>query len=172
MTSQKISLQQFVEKLQGVVGQPIWRVIHPADGWLFIDIGQQYSDTVPGKNGADEPYDKGQYQIHITGDWEVYSGDKLLETRTVNGADQKTYFNRMDTLVSNFPIKVIEQIKIVGENLIISGNDSYIKVPVSISSDSLSMTEVELSSTNEPIAYTHYRYEEEVGGLVEVSTKS
>lgn len=171
MNKKPISLSDFVSVFKDVFEKPIWRVIHPADGWLFIDIGQKYTDVIPGKGGVDEPYDKGQYQIHITGNWEVYSGDKLLETRKVNGANQKTYFDRMEKLVTNFPIKQIEQVRLDGSNLIISGNNTNIKIPVNTTSNSLSMTKVELNLSNKPISYTHYRYEEEIGSLAEISTK-
>lgn len=169
--TQQISLQQFVESFQAVVNKPIWRVIHPADGWLIIDIGQKYIDTIPGKDGVDEPYDKGQCQLYITGNWEVYSGNKLIETRKVNGVDQKTYFNRMDKLVTNFPIKIVESVKLDGNILIISGNSSNIRVSINRNAENISLTEVELNQSNKPISYTHYRYEKEIGDLARISTK-
>lgn len=171
MQAQQISLQQFVENLRVMVGESIWRTIHPADGWLIIDIGQKYRDTIPGKGGIDEPYDKGQFQLRITGDWEVYSGDKLIETRKVNDDNQKAYFDRMDKLVTNFPIKTIENIEFYDSSLIISGNGVDVRVPIRTDTDSISFTKVELSQSKEPIIYTHYRYEEKVGGLAKISTQ-
>ncbi len=170
MNKKSISLLQFGEGFQPIVGSSIWRVIHPADGWLTIDIGQKYSDTIPSKDGSDEPYDKGQYQLHITGDWEVFSGDELVETRKVNGADQKTYFERMDKLAINFPLKTIDAVKFKDNKLIISGDGAQIRVPVNEDGESIGLTVVKLSQSNEPTSYTHYRYEDELRSLAIVES--
>ncbi len=170
MQTKSISFQQFIANFQPIVGNSIWRVIHPADGWLTIDIGQKYTDTIPGKDGDDEPYDKGQYQLHITGDWEIFSGDKLIETRKVNEADQKTYFERMDKLATNFPIKTIDSVKLEDNKLIISGNGAQIRVPVNENGESISLTVVKLSQSNEPISYAHFRYEDELKSLAIVES--
>lgn len=168
MQIKPISFQQYIDSFQPIVGGSIWRVIHPADGWLTIDIGQKYFDTISGKDGNDEPYEKGQYQLHITGDWEVFSENKLVETRKVNEADQKTYFERMEKLATSFPLKTIDSVKFEENKLIISGDGAQIRVPVKKDGESISFTIVELNQSNKPVSYTHYRYEDELQSLAEI----
>jgi len=170
MNKQPISLQDFIDALQIIVDQSIWRVIHPADGWLTIDLGKKYIDTVPSKGGKDEPYEKGQYQLHITGDWKVYRNEKLVESRNVSDDDQKSYFDRMEKLVSNFPIRKIKSVNLNQDELIIEGEESDIRIPVSDTADSLSLTAVELDNNNKPVSYTHCRFDEELERLVRIST--
>lgn len=169
MNKQRISLPDFVKAFKVLIGNPIWRVIHPADGWLIIDLGQRYTGTIPGAGGLDEPYDKGQYRLHIAGDWEVYSGNKLIETRKVFYANQKEYFDRMDKLIQNFPVKVIEAIRVEHGAMLMAGSNAYIRIPISKNPDSISLTEVELDSFNNAISYTHYRYEEALCSFVKVA---
>lgn len=171
MTKTTISLQDFSSALQVIIGKSIWRVIHPADGWLTIDIGQKYTDSLPSKGGQDEPYQRGQYQLHITGDWELYINGELSESREVNGDDQAAYFSRMDKLVNNFPLTSIDSIVLENDTLILKSDSSELRVPLSDSSESISLSFVELSSDNKPTSYTHYRYDDELGKLVTTTTK-
>lgn len=171
MTKNPISLQDFLSTFQVIVRKPIWRVIHPADGWLTIDLGQKYTDSLPGNDGQDEPYQRGQYQLHITGDWEVYTNGELSESRRVNGDNQSTYFSRMDILVNNFPLTSVDSIIFENDNLIFKGDNSELRVPLSESSESISLSCVELDSDNQPTSHTHYRYDDEIGKLVIITTK-
>ena len=171
MNKQTISLQDFVDAFQVIVGQSIWRVIHPADGWLTIDFGRKYMDTIPGKDGKNEPYDKGQYQIHITGDWKVYKDSGLVESRGVNGDDQKSYFGRMEKLATNFPLTEITSVNFDDSELAIISNNFTIRIPVSTDSDYISLTSVGLDNDDKPFSYTHYRFDEKLGQLARISTK-
>ena len=165
MNTKQISLPVFADSFRVIIGKSIWKVIHPADGWLTIDIGEKYIDTLPGKDGKDELYEKGQYQIHVHSDWEVYIKGELVESRQVNNNDQITYFDRMEKLASNFPIKKITSVELVDNTLVISGNNAEIKIYVSESSDSISLTGVELNADKNPISYTLYRFNEKLGSL-------
>lgn len=171
MNKQTISLREFVDAFQVIIGKPIWRVIHPADGWLTIDLGQKYTDSLPGKGGQDEPYQRGQYQLHIIGDWEVYTNGSLFESRQVNDNDQSAYFSRMDVLVNDFPLTSIDSIVFENDNLILKGDNSELRVPISDTSESISLSYVELDSDNKPTSYTHYRYDDAIGKLVTTYTK-
>lgn len=171
MNKKAIPLQVFVDAFQVIVGKPIWRVIHPADGWLTIDLGQKYTDSLPGKDGKDEPYQRGQYQLHITADWEIYVKGELSESRKVNGSSQSDYFSRMDKLVSNFPLLQIDSITLENNYLILKDSESEIRVPVNESSESISLSSVELDTSNKPTFYTHYRFDDELGQLVTITTK-
>lgn len=171
MTKNPISLQDFSSAFQIIADKPIWRVTHPADGWLTIDLGQKYTDSLPGKDGKDEPYQRGQYQLHITSNWEVYTNGELYESRQVNGDNKSAYFSRMDTLVNNFPLSSIDSIVFENDKLILKSDNSELRVPLSESSESISLSCVELDSDNQPTAYTHYRYDDEIGKLVTTTTK-
>lgn len=171
MNNQTISLQDFVDAFQVIIDKSIWRVIHPADGWLTIDLGQKYIDSLPGKDGQDAPYQRGQYQLHITGDWEVYTNGELSESRQVNGDDQSAYFSRMDDLVNNFPLSSIDSIVFENDKLTLKSDNSELRVPLSESFESISLSCVELDSDNQPTEYTHYRYDDELGKLVIITTK-
>lgn len=175
MTKNPISLQDFSSAFQAIVDKPIWRVIHPADGWLTIDLGQKYTDSLPGKDGKDEPYQRGQYQLHITADWEIYVNGELSESRKVNGSSQSDYFSRMDKLVSNFPLIQIDSITLENNTLILKDSEkdseSEIRVPINESSESISLSSVELDTSNKPTFYTHYRFDDELGQLVTITTK-
>ncbi|NLG06736.1 MAG: hypothetical protein GX559_03520 [Candidatus Pacebacteria bacterium] len=171
MNKQVIFLQNFVLAFQKIVDESIWRVIHPADGWLTIDLGQKYTDTLPGTDGQDEPYIRGQHQIHITGDWEIYTNDKLIESRKVHGDDRAAYFNRMEQLADNFPLTQVQSVILEEGQLLIKDGQSKISIPVSETLESLSLSSVELDANHRPIAYTHYRFDEELGKLVAISVK-
>lgn len=171
MNKQTISLQDFVDAFQVIINKSIWRVIHPADGWLTVDLGQKYTDSLPGKDGQDEPYQRGQYQLHITGDWELYTNGKLSESRQVNGDDQSAYFSRMDALVNDFPLTNVDYLVFENDKLILKGDNSELRVPLSESSESISLSSVELDSDSNPVSYIHYRYDDELGKLVTITTK-
>lgn len=169
MNKQVISLQNFVSAFQKIVDESIWRVIHPADGWLTIDLGQKYTDTLPGTDGQDEPYIRGQHQLHITGDWEIYTNDKLVESRKVHGDDRLAYFNRMERLIDNFPLTKVQSVTLEKGQLVIKDGQSKISIPVSETLESVSLSLVELDANHRPGAYTHYRFDEELGKLVAIS---
>ncbi|OGJ37837.1 MAG: hypothetical protein A2383_01990 [Candidatus Pacebacteria bacterium RIFOXYB1_FULL_39_46] len=171
MNKQSISIQDFILSFKEVIGKSIWRVIHPADGWLTIDLGQKYTDTLPGKDGQDEPYERGRYQIHITGNWKVYKNGELIESRNVDGDDQKAYFDRMEELAANFPLVTVESVKLNKNHLVIIDKQFEIRVPVAESTDSISLSVVELDANNKPVSYSHYRFDEELGKLASISTK-
>lgn len=173
MQSQQISLQQFVEKLQIVVNQPIWRAIHPAGGWLLLDLGKQYQDFISDKDGSEKPYTKGQYQLIIKGDWEIIQKSNAVESRTVMPNEtQESYFTRMDTLVKNFPIKTLSEVTLKDDSIVFNAeNDTLLKVAATGDDDSVGLTVVKLDNENKPIAYTHHRYDEELKSLASISTQ-
>ena len=57
------------------------------------------------------------------------------------------------------------------DKLILKSDSFELKVPLSESSESISLRCVELDSDNKPTSYTHYRYDDEIGKLVPTSTK-
>lgn len=173
MQSQQISLQQFVEKLQVIVNQPIWRVIHPADGWLLLDLGKQYQDFISDKDGSEKPYTKGEYQLAIKGNWEITQNSDVIESRTVkHNETQESYFTRMDSLANNFPIKTISEISLSEADIVLSAEDGYqIKVTVTEKNDSLGLTIVQLDNENKPTAYTHHRYDDALQSLATISSQ-
>jgi len=173
MLSQPITLQQFVEKLQTIIGQPIWRVIHPADGWLFVDLGKEYQDFIFSKDGSEKPYVKGEYQLQFKGDWTITQNEKVIEARTVQPNEtQEKYFTRMDALTSNFPIKVFSIVSNSDNQVVFEAEKGYqLKVSVTGCDDALSLTAVDLDVENKPLAYIHYRFDEELGSLAQASSK-
>lgn len=173
MQSQQISLQQFVEKLQVIVNQLIWRVIHPADGWLLLDLGKQYQDYISDKDGSEKPYTKGEYQLTIKGNWDITQNSSVVESREVKPDEtQESYFTRMDTLVKNFPIKSLSGVSLTENSIVFNAeNGLQLKVATTGSDDSLSLTVVNLDSENKPTAYTHHRYDEELKSLATISTQ-
>lgn len=173
MQTKKIDIQQFVEKLQAVVNQPIWRVIHPADGWLFMDLGKQYQDAISDKDGSEKPYTKGEYQLQIKGDWTIAQGEKVIGARVTQPDEtQEKYFTRMEALANNFPMKSFSNALFSDGNVIFEAENGYqLKVSVTGTDDALSFTIVELTADSKPTAYTHYRFDEEIGSLLEVSSQ-
>lgn len=173
MQSQQISLQQFVEKLQSVVGQPIWRVIHPADGWLSMDLGKEYQDFISDKDGSEKPYVKGEYQLQFKGDWIITRNEKMIGVRAVQPDEkQENYFDRMEKLANSFPIKAFSHVSISGNQIVFEAEDDYqLKVTVTGSDDALSLTAVALDGDSKPVAYTHYRFDKDLGSLAEVSAR-
>lgn len=173
MQTKKIDIQQFVEKLQAVVNQPTWRVIHPADGWLFMDLGKQYQDSISDIDGSEKPYTKGEYQLQFKGDWIITQNEKLIEARaTQSNETQEDYFTRMEALTSSFPIKSFSNVShSYGSIIFEAENGCQLKVPVTGTDDALSFTIVELTADNKPTLYTHYRFDEGLGSLAEVSAR-
>lgn len=174
MQHQQISLPQFAESLQVVINQSIWRVIHPADGWLFLDIGQQYQDSIFNSGGTEQPYTKGKFQLHIKGDWTISRNEIVIESRTVkSGETQENYFARMEAIVQNFPMKSICSVNVnYGEVVFAAKNGYELKVMMTDHDDSLSLTVVELSNFSVPVAYTYFRHDEELKSLVTVSSQA
>lgn len=173
MTTQQISIQQFSEELKKIINQSVWRVIHPADGWLFLDLGKQYQDYILNRDGSKKPYTKGQYQLCIKGDWEIIQNDTSTESRAVrSGETQESYFTRMDNLVNHFPFKTISGINLLENNFVLYAENGFqLKVFVTGKDDALSLTIVEISADGKPISYTHHRFDKELGSLVEISSR-
>lgn len=155
-----------------VIEQPIWRVIHPAGGWLFMDLGQQYQDFISDREGNEKPNSKGEYQLYIKGKWALTQNGKVVEIRTVGRDEsQEMYFSRIESLASNFPIHSFTAVSLVNNEVVFEAQDGYqLKVHVTGNDDALSLTVVELGSNTIPLTYTHFRFNEELGFLAEIST--
>lgn len=173
MSKIKISTQEFVNVFQEIISLPWWRVIHPSAGWLFIDMGKSYQDYVSGENGEEKLYVRGIYQINVKGNWYIEKNEKIVNSRNVGKNEtQKEYFDRMESIVNNFPIKFVISIKFENEKLVFEANDDY-KICVSLpkDADSLSFTKVELDKNNKPINYTHWRYSEDLKSLAKIESE-
>jgi len=168
MNTKKISFQQFVAAFDQIINKPIWRIIHPADGWLIIDFGQKYISSLPGKNGVDEPYEKGDCQLYIKGDWEIYNNDVLFETSNVIDSDQKQYFSRMDYLTKNFPIQHIHTVEYNTTSILLFGDVAHMSIDISANPDAIRLTVVEINTSNIPITHTHYRYDQKMGSYIKI----
>lgn len=172
MQTRYITLQHFVEKLQILTNQPIWRVIHPADGWLIIDLGRQYQDYIFDIEGGQKPYNKGEYQLTIKGHWEITQNEYLIDSKTLMADEsQESYFTRMHNLVNNFPIKTISGVSFSDTIIILdTKNDYQLKVNVNNEADDIGLTIVQLSKDNKPKAYTHHRFDEKLNSFVTITS--
>ena len=162
ISSQKINSFQFIEKLQLVINKPIWRVIHPADGWLFLDFGRKYLDHLSGTDGKKVPYEKGEIRLYIKGDWTITKNGKTQNCRDVSPNEtQKQFFSRMEFIVNNFPITFISRLEFAGGKVsFIDQNGFQLTVDMPATDDSLEFTVTELNDDNVPVAYTHYEFNE------------
>lgn len=163
MQHQQTAINQFVKDLQVVVNQPIWRVIHPADGWLFLDLGKRYQDYISNETGSEKPYTKGIYQLYIRGNWQIIQGKAVVESRTVKPSEsQEDYFSRMENIANDFPIKSISRVVHYGKSIVFNAGDGYqLEVDISDHDDSLRLTTVQLDKSNKPVDYRHFEYSEE-----------
>lgn len=157
MQDQWIAHHQFIKDLQIIINQPIWRVIHPADGWLFLDLGKPYQDYISDEKGSEIPYIKGEYQLYITGDWQIAQNKTVVESRLVKPNEaQKDYFSRIEDVANNFPIKSISGVNYYDKNVVFNAGDGcHLTVDVT-DEDSLTLTIVQLDESNRPIAYRHF----------------
>ena len=173
MSKIKISTQEFVNVFQEIISLPWWRVIHPSAGWLFIDMGKSYQDYVSGENGEEKLYVRGIYQINVKGNWYIEKNEKIVNSRNVGKNEtQKEYFDRMENIVNNFPIKFVTAIEFENEKIIFEANDDY-KICVSTPKevDSLSFTKVELDKNSKPIHYIHWRYSEDLKSIAKIESE-
>ena len=168
-----MSLHQFVEKLKAVVNLPIWRVIHPADGWLFLDIGQQYQDFILDKEGCEKPYVKGECQLNVKGNWTITHGGDIVESRMLKPDEtQRDYFTRMEYVADNFPLTSISTVTHEDNCIVFGSVDDYqLRVIDSGKNDSLGLAVVSLNSSSQPVIYTHTRYDTELQSLVNFSSE-
>lgn len=173
MSKQPISTQQFVEKLQVIVNQPIWRVIHPADGWLFLDLGKQYNDYISNKDGSEKSYTKGEYQLHIKSNWEITQNGIVIASRVVKKNEtQEEYFSRLENLAKNFPCKSFTRIQLTNDEIMFSSGDGYqLEVAFTGHDDNLGFTIVQVSASNDAVAYSHLRYDETLKSLAIITSR-
>jgi len=167
-----ITKTQFLHYFKNIENSNIWQVIHPADGWLIIDLGIKYTDTVPGRNGQDQPYERGEYQIFIRGDWKIYKKNKLFATRQVKNDNQKEYFDRMEQLTNDFPINKVKKVSLNKGTLIISGEDAKIKILIDPTTDTISLSKVKLDANKQPLFYYHYGFAEKINGLAVIEAQA
>ena len=160
MQHQQTAIHQFVKDLQVVINQPIWRVIHPADGWLFLDLGKRYQDYISDETGSEEPYPKGVYQLYIKGNWQVIRSKAVIESRTVKPSEsQEDYFLRMEAVATNFPIRSISRVNQGDKTIIFNAGDGYrLEVNITEPDDSLRLTVVRVNKLNKPVSYRHFGY--------------
>lgn len=113
------SLSKLSELLEQAQGKEIWRIIHPAGGWLFFDIGRRLPDVIYGLKGKTTPYDTGEIRIFIECDWEFWSRGKLIQSRQLRPGETNTeYFDRIeDGLIGQRTFKTISGTDLTGETL-------------------------------------------------------
>lgn len=170
MELRSITLQEFTSVLQSFRSQPIWRVIHPADGWLLFDLGEEYQGRISGVNGEERPYPQGQFQLTIRGDWRLWQNSVLVNSREVQENEtQKEYFERLEKLVQNFSLTAFEKIEITRNLLSFFQGDSRLDIDFSLNFDVVTLTYVDLDAQKTPVKFTHYRFDKEKNSLVEVT---
>lgn len=129
----KITPAELVEKLQMVVNQPIIKAIHPASALIFITIGQ-----------------KEQFTIDLCGYWQLWQNDQLvIESKLSSTEDKITHFRRLEGFAENFPLKTIEAIKLVDNQVIFSSGSYLLKI---------ALIEKELSGLNFSYQDAQYVY--------------
>lgn len=161
----EISSEQMVQALKKLQSYSIWRVIHPADGWLIIDLGEKYMSSFPSTGGIDEPYERGEYDLMIQSDWEIYSDNTVVAQREMGHETRHDYFTRMDELCSNFPIKKIETVTVKGNFIRLTEGKNEMRLPLTEPLDGIHLTYTELSALKKPKSYHHYRFDEELNSL-------
>lgn len=169
MIKNRLTLLSFLESFRVLQHQPVWRVIHPADGILHISLGRKYANTISGLHGEQIPYDKGEFQLHLYGPWELWMNGALVETSAVRGDTKPAYFDRMQKLEDDFPIQRIESVSWAGNMLELAGNGAVLKMPVLETEDSVSLTHAELDANNTLAGLTHYRFDADVHSLARLS---
>ncbi len=163
MITQQLSLAQFVEALQVVIGLPIWKVIHPADGILHFDLGRKYADSVP---GIPNPHIEGEVRIYVYGDWTLVQNGRLIASRRYSPDETRhDYFERMDVLEKNFPIKQIISVTYENGEVIFADAQTAFHIKTDGKADDIAIRVVRLDDQNIPLTFTHYRFEEKSNTL-------
>lgn len=119
MNSEKvISISEYVELLKKVTGKTIWKVAHPADGMLIIDLGRKLQ-----RNGFDE----GEITMHIIGPWSYEQNDLEIQHSEAEESESRSdFFNRMDILEKNFPFSQFESVSLEKDTILFKGDNDKV----------------------------------------------